>query len=69
LTAAEAKVARLLVADKTVTEISDVLAVTTNTVRFHLKQLFAKVGVRRQSELVRALLTTSQISPRPQSGQ
>ncbi len=64
LTAAEAGVACLLLQDKTVAEISHALGVTTNTVRFHLKQLFAKVGVRRQSELVRALLTTSQVSRR-----
>ena len=64
LTAAEAEVACLLLQDNTVVEIAHRLGVTSHTVRFHLKQLFAKVGVRRQSERVRALLTTSQISRR-----
>jgi hypothetical protein len=35
-------------------------------VRFHLKQLFAKTSTRRQSELVRVLLTTAQVQATPE---
>lgn len=65
LSRAEADVARLLLLDKTVREIGDLLGVNVNTVRFHLKQLFSKTGTRRQSELVRALVTTVQVKPLP----
>jgi DNA-binding CsgD family transcriptional regulator len=62
LSRAEAEVARLLLQDRTVQEIGEALSISTNTVRFHLKQLFSKSGTRRQSELVRLLLATTQVT-------
>ena len=53
---AESAVAALLLQDKTVREISDVLCVSANTVRFHLKQMLGKTNTRRQGELVRLLI-------------
>jgi DNA-binding NarL/FixJ family response regulator len=35
------------------------LRISTGTARNHLKSIFRKTGVRRQSDLVRLLLTTS----------
>ena len=53
---AEIAVVRLLVRHRTRREIAAEVNISINTVRFHLKQLFAKTGTRRQSELVRLLL-------------
>jgi DNA-binding CsgD family transcriptional regulator len=61
LSAAESEVARLLVQDKSVAEIAETLGVSRNTIRFHLKRMFAKTATRRQSELVRLLLISAQI--------
>lgn len=58
LTRMEAEVARLLLQNESVQEIGDALGVRANSVRFHLKQLFAKTDTRRQSQLVSLLLTT-----------
>jgi DNA-binding CsgD family transcriptional regulator/PAS domain-containing protein len=59
---AECSVARLLVEGHTVNEISELLFVSVSTVRFHLKQLLAKTGTHRQSELVRLLSATTQVT-------
>lgn len=56
LTAAEAKVATQLVKGLSVSEIALRQGVASNTVRMHLKSIFAKTGVHRQAELV-GLLT------------
>jgi DNA-binding CsgD family transcriptional regulator len=64
LAPAEAQVARLLLQNKSVREIAELLRISANTVRFHLKQLFSKTGTRRQSELVRLLLRTVQVRTR-----
>lgn len=55
LTPAEARVATFLVEGKAVDEIARALGVTDNTVRMHLKSIFAKTGVGRQAELVSLL--------------
>lgn len=52
LTAAEANIAIAILHGKNVDEIAMERHVQTNTVRAHLKQVFSKTGVRRQSELV-----------------
>ncbi len=54
---AEAVVARHLARRQTVKEIATLLALQENTVRFHLKSLFAKTGTRRQAELVALVLS------------
>ena len=54
----------MLLEDKTPSEIGDLLGIGANTVRFHMKQMFSKTGTRRQSELVRLLTATAQVSIR-----
>jgi DNA-binding CsgD family transcriptional regulator len=52
LTAAEAKVASQLVEGQSVVEIALAQNVASNTIRKHLKSIFAKTGIHRQAELV-----------------
>jgi DNA-binding CsgD family transcriptional regulator len=56
LTPAEAIVARQLVSGRSVGEIAARHRLSLNTVRTHLKNIFAKTGVRRQTELVTLVL-------------
>lgn len=56
LTQVEARVALDLAQGETIREIAGRLGVKTNTVRWHVKQILAKTGTRRQAELVRLLL-------------
>ena len=58
LTPAEAKLAALLAHGKSVTEAADELHITQNTARTHLKHIFQKTGVKRQSELVKLILNS-----------
>lgn len=58
LTPAEARVALLLADGHSPKQISAMLAVTGHTIRSQLKSVFAKTGVRRQSELVALILTS-----------
>ncbi len=57
LTAAECRVALLLGDGRSPRQICETVGVTENTVRSQIKSIFSKTGVRRQSELVRLLLT------------
>lgn len=66
LTAAEARVAVLGTSGKSVEEIAEALRVSRNTVKTHLKGVFSKTNMKRQTELVRLLLTgISRASPPP----
>jgi DNA-binding CsgD family transcriptional regulator len=56
LTPAEARVACRLVGE-TVDEVAEALGVGVATVRTHVQHLLAKTGTRRQSELVRLLVS------------
>jgi DNA-binding CsgD family transcriptional regulator len=56
LTTTEARMANLLMEGKTLPECCDCLRIQRTTARTHLKHLFEKVGVQRQSELVSLLL-------------
>ena len=58
LTPAEAKLAALLAQGKSLTEAATELHVTQNTARTHLKHVFQKTGVNRQSELVKLILNS-----------
>jgi DNA-binding CsgD family transcriptional regulator len=58
LTPAEARLMALLAEGKSVTEASEELAVTVNTIRTHLKRLFQKTGARRQGDLVRLFINS-----------
>ncbi|HEY7837776.1 MAG TPA: helix-turn-helix transcriptional regulator [Terriglobales bacterium] len=55
LTPAEARVAMLLAGGRDPKEIADQGRTTPATVRFQLKAIYRKTGVRRQSELVRLI--------------
>lgn len=58
LTPAEARVARAICAGETVEQIASGLGITRNTVRIHLRRVFAKTGTHRQAELVRLVAGT-----------
>ena len=56
LTRMEAEVASRLVGGMRPCEIRDDLGISIDTVRGHVKQLFAKTDTHRQADLVRVLL-------------
>ena len=56
LTAAEGRVATQILRGRSVSEAACELKVKRETVRSHLKRVFAKVGTTRQSDLVRLLI-------------
>jgi DNA-binding CsgD family transcriptional regulator len=59
LTPAEIRLSIALVKGKSVEEYSQEAAISSNTARTHVKRIYSKTGVRRQSELVRLLLKSS----------
>jgi DNA-binding CsgD family transcriptional regulator len=56
LTAKEASVALRLASGRTLQEAAEDLGITQSTARAHLRSIFAKTGIDRQTKLVRALL-------------
>ena len=56
LTPAEAQLAMLLANGLTVDETSEELCISRNTARVHLRSIFSKTGVTRQTMLVRLIL-------------
>ena len=56
LTPAEASLALLLADGMTLEEAADDLNIRKNTARAHLRSIFSKTGVTRQTALVRLLL-------------
>lgn len=62
LTAAEARLAARLKEGLTLKEAADELSVSVNTVRNQLRAVFDKMGLNRQSELVRALTQLSSLA-------
>ncbi len=62
LTATEAKVAALLGTGWSPQEIAERHEVLTATVRFHIKQLYSKLEIRRQGELTRIVQALSLVS-------
>ena len=58
LTRAETNVAALLSAGQSVKEIAEGTEVQENTIRMHLKRIFDKTGTKRQSELLKAILSS-----------
>ncbi|MFT3805131.1 MAG: helix-turn-helix transcriptional regulator [Burkholderiaceae bacterium] len=61
LTSAQARVAAELATGKTIKQIAFYLGVSVNTVRHHVKAIFAKTGTNRQVELVQMLGRLAQI--------
>jgi DNA-binding CsgD family transcriptional regulator len=58
LTITEARLANLIMQGKTIEDCTGLLGIRRTTVKMHLRNLYGKTGVQRQSELV-ALLFTS----------
>ncbi len=58
LTAAEANLALLLADGLTLDEAAQELNIRKNTIRAHLRSIFAKTGIRRQATLVHQLLSS-----------
>lgn len=56
LTPAEARVTCLMLDGKSSQEITEILGTSKNTLKTQLQSIFGKTGVRRQSELMRALM-------------
>ena len=48
----EARITSMICAAQSTVEIARALGVTTDTIRFHLKSIFEKTGVRSRSELI-----------------
>jgi DNA-binding CsgD family transcriptional regulator len=57
LTPSEAKLAAALAEGESLEEAAELMGITRNTARTHLKRIFAKTGTNRQGALVRLLLT------------
>ena len=57
LTAAQSRVAAAIAEGRTVCEVAAMERVSEATVRWHLKQVFARTGCSRQAELVRLVLS------------
>jgi DNA-binding CsgD family transcriptional regulator len=57
LTPAESRLADLLLEGLEVRGIADSLGITIETTRFYLKRVLAKTGTRRQSELMKLMLS------------
>jgi DNA-binding CsgD family transcriptional regulator len=56
LSAAEARLATLLIRGKGMREAADTLFISIHTARTHMKRIFAKTDTHRQSDLVRLIL-------------
>lgn len=59
LSAAQARIAKAIVAGQDLGEAAAEQGISLNTARTHLRRLFDKMGVRNQTALVRALLTVA----------
>lgn len=55
LTHAEVRLATMLADGSSLTEASQILGVSMNTVRTHLKHIFAKTGTKRQGEIIKLI--------------
>lgn len=64
LTTAEARLSNLLMEGAAIEECCEQLGIRRTTARMHLRNIFAKTGVRRQSELVALLLRSIGLGPR-----
>ena len=59
LTPAEASLARRLAAGLSLEDAASSLAISRNTARAHLRSIFSKSGITRQTELVRLMLNSA----------
>ncbi|MBN9265605.1 MAG: helix-turn-helix transcriptional regulator, partial [Hyphomicrobium sp.] len=63
LTRAEARVALAAVSGLSIPEAAIQLRISANTIKTHLRRVFAKTGTGRQTELVRLMATIGLFSP------
>ena len=56
LTRSEARVARLLGEGRSLASVCEILDISSNTARTHLKRIYTKTGTNRQSSLVRLMM-------------
>jgi DNA-binding CsgD family transcriptional regulator len=68
LTKAETALAMELANGLSLEEAAEVLNIRRNTARAHLRSIFSKTGVRRQTELVRILLNSVVALGKPRLG-
>ena len=61
LTPAETRLAIALFKGQSVEAYAKEAGISINTARWYVKQIYAKTGVKRQTELIRKLLTTASI--------
>ena len=59
LTPSELRISLEIAKGHSLQELSDILGVSSNTVKTHLKHVFAKTGVARQSDLARLILMST----------
>jgi DNA-binding CsgD family transcriptional regulator len=64
LTSAEARLSNLLMEGAALEDCCAQLGIRRTTARMHLRNIFAKTGVRRQGELVALLLKSIGLGPR-----
>ena len=57
LTPAESRVALAVTSGQTVAGTAHALGCAENTVKTHLKRVYRKLGIRKQSELVRRVMS------------
>jgi DNA-binding CsgD family transcriptional regulator len=62
LTPAECRVALLLSDGHAPRQNANMVGVTNNTVRSQIKSIFSKMGVKRQGELIRPLLSNAAVA-------
>jgi DNA-binding CsgD family transcriptional regulator len=65
LTPAEAAVARRLTAGLSLEDAANSLDISRNTARAHLRSIFSKSGITRQTELVRLMLNSAAVLGEP----
>jgi DNA-binding CsgD family transcriptional regulator len=56
LTPAETRIAQGLLDDLSLPQLAEKLSVTENTIRTHVKSIYAKTGVNKRTALVRLLV-------------
>ena len=61
LTAREQEIAALVAAGRTNREVADQLVLSERTIEAHLRNVYAKLGVRSRVELTRALSDRSDV--------
>jgi DNA-binding CsgD family transcriptional regulator len=65
LTPTECRIADLLLEGLETRQLAERLSITLETARFHLKRVLNKTGTRRQSELIRLMLSLPHLPPAP----